>query len=364
MSEFTCPVIKVSRIEKHPNADSLSMIKVYGETVVFRTGDFQEDDLAVYVPVDAVVPYEIPGTEFLGDHRRIKARKLRGIYSEGLLLPASVVSSPTLGRDQASVLKIRKYEDVWPEEMQARKVSRGSSDQASDPGCVPHYDIEQFGRHPGLIKLKEEVVVTEKLHGTQARFVYLPSKGLMVGSHNCWWKNDRKPFTAWEHARILWGKITGNHYTPYRPSKTNTYWESARVLGLEQKLKTVPGIAMYGEIFGPGVQDLHYGIKVGGLGFRCFDAYNTKTKKWLSWGELVGLTEVLGIDRVPVLYRGPIDFTSLGDLVEGKSTLGDHIREGIVVKPIDSRVDEKFGRVILKWVSQAYKLRKNGTEYH
>jgi hypothetical protein len=62
---------------------------------------------------------------------------------------------------------------------------------------------------------------------------------------------------------------------------------------------------------------------------------------------------------VPALYQGPFDEKVLADLVEGKSTLAPkQIREGVVIK----KADEPWVR--LKWVSQAYKLRKDGTELH
>ncbi len=40
-----------------------------------------------------------------------------------------------------------------------------------------------------------------------------------------------------------------------------------------------------------------------------------------------------------------------------------HIREGVVIRPLEERVDLN-GRVILKVISDDYITRKGGTEYH
>jgi hypothetical protein len=49
MSEFRVQVVQLGPIEKHPNADTLSCTEVDGYPVIFRTGDYAEGDLAVYL---------------------------------------------------------------------------------------------------------------------------------------------------------------------------------------------------------------------------------------------------------------------------------------------------------------------------
>jgi hypothetical protein len=55
MPEFSCPVVRVGPVTKHPNADSLSITEVDGCPVIIKTTDFKEGDLAVYVPIESVV---------------------------------------------------------------------------------------------------------------------------------------------------------------------------------------------------------------------------------------------------------------------------------------------------------------------
>ena len=52
MSEFHIETLRVGPLERHPNADNLSITRVRDYPVILRTGELQEGDLAVYVPVD------------------------------------------------------------------------------------------------------------------------------------------------------------------------------------------------------------------------------------------------------------------------------------------------------------------------
>ena len=73
----------------------------------------------------------------------------------------------------------------------------------------------------------------------------------------------------------------------------------------------------------------------------------------------------LNISRVPVLYKGPYIHDIVKQLTDGKSTYDkNQIREGVVITPLIEREDAEIGRVILKSVSEDYKLRKNGTEFN
>ena len=114
MSDFNCEVVRVRDVAKHPEADTLMVATANGNPVIFRTGDYQEGDLAAYVPVDAIVP-EGERFAFLGKHRRIRAKRLRGIFSMGLLTP--VEPGWEEGQPVAEALGITKYdpsEDTSP----------------------------------------------------------------------------------------------------------------------------------------------------------------------------------------------------------------------------------------------------------
>lgn len=329
MSEFQIQVVRIGPIEKHPNADTLSVTKIHGGyPVVIRTTDFREGDLAVYLPIDAVLPLSNPRFAFLKkpdsakDSHRLKAAKLRGIFSMGLLIP----SDPGWieGQDVQDALGVTKYEPL---------VHLGFGDEnETDPGHMPVYtDICGYRRYGEVLKPGEPVSITEKCHGANGR---------------AWYQDGR-----------LW---MGSHTTIKKPCVTNLWWSIAEKYKLEERLKDHPGVGLYFEVYG-WVQDLRYGAKRSGeVWMACFDAMDLKTRRYLDREEFVAFVDSIGLPRVPTLYEGPWD-TSLLSLAEGQSTIpgADHIREGIVIKPMKERFDETIRRVILKHVGEGYLMRKS-----
>ena len=109
---------------------------------------------------------------------------------------------------------------------------------------------------------------------------------------------------------------------------------------------------------------MHYGIKPNEENkLNIFDV--TADRQMLDDDIINLVCEGLNISRVPVLYRGPYSYDIVKQLTDGKSTYDkNQIREGVVITPLIEREDAEIGRVILKSVSEDYKLRKNGTEFN
>src|SRR3990172_3820195 len=98
-------VIQV-KMRPHENSDFLSLIEVYNYTVCVRTADWKDGDLAAYIPPDSVVDTNRPEFAFLKtkdrQFERIRVKKLRGVISMGLLVPAPPNSKE--GDDVAELL--------------------------------------------------------------------------------------------------------------------------------------------------------------------------------------------------------------------------------------------------------------------
>jgi RNA ligase (TIGR02306 family) len=321
MSEFRVQVVQIGKVGKHPNADTLSITQVLGGyPVIFRTGEYNPGDKAVYVPVDALVPEDDPRWEFLAGHARIRAKRLRGIFSMGLLTQAD----PTweIGQIVQDELGIQKYE--------APILAGGGGDNEHCPFDFPIYtDIEGYRRHPDLLKDGEIVILTEKLHGANGRFIYHEGR-LWVGSHKCVKKEDA----------------------------SNLWWAVAKQYGLAEKLSRCPGIILFGEVYGY-VQDLRYGLQPGQFRLGFFDAMELDKRRYLNVDNFMHLVkDELDLPTVPVLYTGPWSNTLIEQFTNGKSTIADHIREGFVARPFQERWDDTVGRVILKFIGEDYLLRK------
>jgi RNA ligase (TIGR02306 family) len=324
MSEWKVQVVKVGAQTKHPNADRLLTTRVFDYPVITGVGEFQEGELAVYVPVDSVVPADDPRWAFLQGHLRIKAKRLRGIFSMGLLTKA--VDGMKEGEIVAEQLRIIKYEPP------PNAATGGEAEKC--PFDWPKYtDIESIRRWPDVLKEGEEVILTEKIHGTSARYVFKEGR-LWVGSHN-------------EVKKEIPGSV---------------YWSAAKKHDLAKRLEAIPGIAIYGEVYG-WVMDLRYGHKPGTVSLALFDAMDLSTNRYLDYDAFEALAKTLEVPIAPGLYRGEWK-GSLKAHAEGNSVLlgpekaVDHIREGFVVKPVKERFDDRIIRVILKYHGEGYLTRK------
>ena len=347
MSKFEVLVRRVE-ISQHPNADLIELARVDDYRCVVIKGQLQSGQLAVYIPTSAIVPE--PLLAELGlvgklagpQHNRVKAIRLRGELSEGLVYrPETWPAHWTAGHDVTAELDIVEWEPPIP-------IHMAGAVEAAPKGTIftGYTDIENVKRYPNVLQPGEPVAITEKLHGTC----------LCVGV----FRDD----VATRRVVSSLGMARG-HKT-LREDPANVYWRAAVQFDLFAALERFMAEAeldqamLFGEVL--GVQDLRYGFSGGQVGFRLFDVL--PPAGYLDHDALVQVAERLGLPMVPVLYRGPYDPELLGRLSSGPSTLAGHMREGVVVRPLSERSEPELGRVILKSISPDYLLRTGGTELH
>lgn len=332
MSTFTVPVVKLGEVLDHPNADALSLTTVDGCPVICQKGRFATGDTAVYVPIDAVVPLDREYFAWLSTKEgqttaRVKAKKLRGIFSMGLLLRPDEIPgfAGEIGQDMAENLGVTKYEE--PEEVSTK------ADSESFHGLAPVYDMESYRKFKHIFLPDERVIITEKLHGANARFVYSDGR-LWVGSHR-----------------------------QFKKDGENIWWRMARKHDLENKLSKIPGMVLYAEVYGQ-VQDLKYDTKPGEIRLAAFDLFDPTQGKYMDWDQFEATMFGMDIPMVPVLYDGPHREEMVLLAGSGDSSIAKNIREGAVIKPAVERWNYETRRTIFKYVSEKYLLRKGGTEGH
>lgn len=151
-------------LEKHPDADTLSIVPIKGWTCVVKTEDFKDVKLAAYVPSDSVVP-DTPEWSWLKGKLRIRSCKLRGVYSQGVLVPAKPHWKE--GDNVADELGITKYEPPEPRWYRPGGGGKGlGGDCLAEPLAFHHYTkIQNWNNYPDIIAEGEVVNITEKLHG-------------------------------------------------------------------------------------------------------------------------------------------------------------------------------------------------------
>lgn len=401
--------VLIEKIEKHSNADTLSIVNVFGGyPCIVRTGDFQVGDIASYIPVDMLVP-NTPIFSFLFQNTkintiRIKAKKLRGIFSMGILVKAPPNTS--VNDDVTDILGVTKWE---PEEINSKSVSRPGGKflpgvTENDPGFLPAYtDIENVRKYRSILE-GIEVVVTEKIHGANAGFVYHTAPPYNANSILHAKKEGKIPvrvtsktgeirytlaaslehasskYIDWQVDLCDWCVFESERCEPEsrlwirsrrqfkKPNGGGIWADVAKKYSLEEVLKVVcSSIGIYGEVYGQ-VQDLTYGYG-DSVDLTPFDSYDLHSRKYLDYDNFVALIDKINVELsnrnlpllkpAPLLYRGKFDYDLIKTLAEGTTVLGNglHVREGVVIKPVKEMWDSRLGRVILKLPGEGYLTR-------
>ena len=406
MSTFSCPIVRVATVMDHPNADRLSIITLEGLGFTCISGKlpdgshrYKVGDWVVYIPSSAILPEYLlkemdfwnvdtgKGTLAGSNGDRVKPLRLRGIFSEGVLYPAtvSVIDSTEMmpdgyfrrywqiglgessgmmilrvmrnndvadisGHDVSSTLGITKYVPPIPVHM--------AGEVASLAEAAFKYDFERWESVPDMFDPNELVTATEKLHGTCCIIQYFPDL-------------DHEEMFA-DHAGyrsiMVSSKGLGSQGLVFKDNAANAnniYVKALRKLlqdydlsGLMHAMSKLDQggqrVAILGEVFGKGVQDLDYGTQ--SPEFRVFDMKVGDT--WLSQDAMDYWCK--HVPQAPVLYRGPFDLTALEAVRDGVTTVGGtNVREGVVVRSMVPGDHEIHGRKICKMISPDYLLRKN-----
>jgi hypothetical protein len=315
-----------------------------------------------FITLDGTVPEK---------RRRITVRKFRKEWSEGLLLPLSdfpELSNPESpfvayvqeGYDVSTLLGVEHYDPdagketgetsnapklrkKYPKSLRGwynylvRRIRNffrigpntdGSSDNISLG--IPVYDVEALKNYPRTFEDGEPVIVTEKIHGSNARFLFLD--GVMyAGSRN------------------LWKSPSSNCI--FRRAVKELPW-------IENWCREHEGYVLWGEIC-PTQGGFEYGNK--NVQFFVFDI-RTPEGKWLDREhDEAGLLAQLMHYSVPILYQGPYDLEVIKKFVDGPSTVpgAKNIREGVVVKTSTEKHKTGIGRCQMKIVSLEFLEKDN-----
>jgi RNA ligase (TIGR02306 family) len=297
---------------------------------------------------------------------RIKAKKLRGVVSYGLVIPAPADASE--GDNLFERYGLSRYE---PEEAGGQKTFLGGEEEAGPEGLqLPGvYDVDSFERYANAVFSDgEPVIVTEKLDGSNVSAVWWGDR-LWVKSRKRWVR--RTP--DYSHLTLDSLLAQGLHEEKAteiiervrsRPATANAFWQGIEAnQRLIEFLKLNPGTFVFGELFG-NTNRIKYGLPDTNR-FLAFDLY--RDGRFLSLDE-VRSTSFLGYGHwVPCFNRLlesgqvegiPFDFATIQRMAEGHTLIEDAkpktIRYGVVVRPLLERWDHRVGRVQLKVVSPTF----------
>jgi len=401
------PVVTLSNVREHPNASLLGLADVLGyqmaiplvedangnlvrkfvrgkldekgrrvpadaatpadDTVEIRYSfRYKDGDVCVYFPADTLIPAEwadkfgvrqlLKGKE----QNRVGKIKLRGEPSFGLVVDIPPERADwKVGDNVADYYGCRKYEPPI-------RVGCGDAapyDTEIDPFFDKFTDVQNGRIETGVFQDGEEVIYTEKLHGSNCRLAMI--RGVAVaGSMEIRRKRPVRKASD--------GQETTSSFED-EEMKRSTYWFPWTLLGVRRLLESSHpaeysadpqnmNTILYGEVYGGSIQSLDYGIPKGkGLGFRAFGL--RVNGKFLDWDDFVRICGRHGVETVPVLWRGPFSMAKAKELADGKAAMAGHLREGTVVYPVKERDNPKVGRAILKFVGTEYDLMTGKTDF-
>ena len=349
MTRKLASIAEITYIKPIEGADAIECAIVNGGwPVVVKKGEYQVNDLAIYLEIDSWVPHELAPFLSKGQEpreyngvkgERLKTVKLRGQVSQGLLLPKTILDEKGLwplagnpvGHDLTNQLGIQKWEPPIPSQLQG--TMRGNF-----PHFIPKTDQErcQNLRKEIFETHKDDVYeVTIKLDGSSMT-VYVKDGEVGVCSRNI----------------------------DLVETEGNTFWKSAREQNIVDALRAVSDAngeeyAIQGELIGEGIQGNPE--KLTGHKFFLFDIYSITAGRYLEVDERYSIIDKLNmngasIEHVPVIgimYSVAKVFSTIDELLEfaeGPSLNPQTKREGLVFKSWGS--DFSF-----KAISNSYLLK-------
>jgi len=341
MSTFNLGIRPIERIMKHPNADSLELVKLKGLDWQFVTqiGLYKEGDLVIFFPVDTIMSEElIKDFDLVGklggtEHNRVKTIRLRGEYSQGLIAPLRryFVEGEQVPTNLAEYFGVSKYEEP--------PVFSKAGNLHALPQGVEVYDIEGAQNYPEVIEalMDQPVYITEKLEGSNWG-LYMDNTGKEVIFQR----------------RYAIDNITGETHAWRTVAKEQGLFELARNL-LSQKEDS---IILRGEICGPGIQGNIYKLKE--VQIFLFDVQingqYVDTKKFLEITTNETRVPTIAIANTLREFLGKQN-KSLLEFSNGRSLLHDTKREGVVIKPMTEQYHPSIGRLFIKQRSPEYLLK-------
>ncbi len=368
MSTTIVEVAAINQLDPHPNADRLEIATIGGASVVVGKGTFKVGEHVIYFPPNMLLPEDVSTklgvykylrhSTYPGDSGasqcRVGACRLRGVPSFGFAAPASEFKGklPLPGTDVSEYFRAVKYTPP-PERKQGGSFPQGFR-APECPEFHKYTDIENYYRYRDRIPEGTPVRITEKLHGMNCR-VGMIDGVYMAGSHNVQRKQPIK--------RGLFAKLLAWLGFKRFKQRTCVYWEA-----LEKVKRLIDALSIshdkviiFGEIYGPGVQDMDYGVPPGERHFRVFDI--SLGGQYLDWQHVKRFCDLMAVPTVPLLYTGPWKSELLAEYTYGPTTVGEprcafKDREGIVITALEERWEQRWGgRMILKSVSADYLAR-------
>ena len=325
---------KITEILPIDGADKIVCVKILGWQCVALKTEFKVNDLCVFFEIDSVLPIAQWNDHLRKEPNkplRIKTIRLRGVLSQGLALPVSILPQGEyeVGQDVTTLVGVTKYEPAVPAHLSG--MAKGNF-----PAFLHKTDETRLQSEPRVL---DEAI----------------SKGLvLVGTL----KMDGTSFTAYRRDSDF-GVCSRN--LDLKETEDNAHWRMARKLKLEEILRSEPrNLSIQGEMVGPGIQGNRMGFKEVDL--YLFNLYDIDTGKYLGYKELIEFGQkhnIKVVDTKSVIQfdndMEPKDVNHLLNIANNLNYDNGTPAEGIVWRPAtETYSDVLKGRMSFKTISNRF----------
>lgn len=302
---------KILLVKPHENADKLDIAQIKGFKAIVPRGQWHEGDLCIYIMPDTVLPDAAWAAPFKAKSSRVRAIKLRNVFSEGIVLSFPEVSYTgpiEEGLDLSEVLGVIKYDPPQPQDLAAKGLL---------PFGIPKTD-EVRAEALDEIPYGQIIDVTLKIDGQSCSFYWYAdeSGGLHDGVLGR---------TMEYHTNAL------NNYTQNQANNDvlNKLSYFCRKHGLR-------GLCVRGESYGRGIQKSgHNPHSQKPLGWAMFSTYLIHEHEYARKGHplyFLNIADEVRLPTVPVIERDVILTPELVEKYAQMETLNGQSFEGVIVQ--------------------------------
>ena len=354
-----CYVATINEVKAIEGADNIEQVVVGGWNAITKKGEFKEGDKVVVATTDAVIPEALSDlmgvTNYLRKGQRVRTVKLRGVYSECLLIPFKYLAPKSLennvdvGHDMMSILGVTKYE---PPVKMVQLASGKKIRYQDNPNFHVYYKFPNLKNVPDMFTNDDLVEITRKIHGTNARYGIVKKNKLSFF-------DKVKKFFGFADKWIDYEFVVGSHNVEKGSDSngfydTNVWYEIDKKYNIKQKLWDYvraresavigDGITLYGEIYGAGIQK-GYDYGLGEIKFVGFDV-KSNGEYLPTYNAWIIFQNILKLPYVEILHYGDWSQEIQDKFVFNNFIEGTKVpHEGIVIK-YHTGAREKIAKVI------------------
>lgn len=308
---------RISEILPHSNADKLLVAKVRGYNIIVPKDKYSVGDIVVLIHPDSCLPEKSWAETFKKyAPKRVKALKIRGEFSFGIIISPNEVFSPefiedqfgdfssSIGEEVGHLIGILKYEQPQPQELNAK-------------GNLPH----------GIFKTDEDRVQSLK---------NIPFGELC----DCAVKLDGQSSTFYcKKVGDKWQTGICSRSLEIKTDCVNRFTRVNEKYGILDKLlvfcqKHNKSLALRGEIYGDGVQNFPTNPHAKSpLSWACFSVLDLDSLQYHLIDSGFYFTKVcaeLDLPTVPIVEENVVLTPEILDKYQKLDTLNGQLFEGVV----------------------------------